>query len=73
MSESESSGKVLQIEDLPENALVAEVAEFFRITDRLCMRWVREGRFPNTFRAGRSYLIPKQDVLDAAHRMYGKR
>lgn len=61
------------VEDLPENCLVNEVAQFFRITDYSVRRWIREGEFPNTFKAGKIFLIPKQDVLDCAHRKYGKR
>jgi len=61
------------VEDLPENCLVNEVAQFFRITDYSVRRWIKENEFPNTFKAGKIFLIPKQDVLDCASRKYGKR
>lgn len=59
--------------DLPALCLVPEVAQFFRQTDETIRGWIKKGSFPNAFKTGRNYLIPKQDVLDLAHRMYGKR
>lgn len=61
------------IEDMPDLALVPEVAEFFRITISVCRDWIRAGKFPGVSKVGKEYRIPKQDVIALAGQMYGKR
>lgn len=65
--------EILSIEDLPENALVPEVAEFFRTTDIIVRRWIRDGAFPDAYLSGKSYRIPKKDVISYMKKQYGKR
>lgn len=60
-------------DDLPDNCIVSEVAQFFRQTDGTIRSWIRDGKFPNAFRGGKIFLVPKQDVLDLAQQKYGKR
>lgn len=60
-------------DDLVENVLVAEVGQFFRQSDDTIRKWIKEGKFPNAYKLGKYLYIPKQDVLDLAHKMYGKR
>lgn len=61
------------IEDMPDLALVPEVADFFRVTIDLVRKWIRDGKLPNTTKIGKEFRIPKQDVINLAHQMYGRR
>ncbi|MDN5745502.1 MAG: helix-turn-helix domain-containing protein [Nocardioidaceae bacterium] len=72
MSEVEPR-EILTVDDLPENVLIPEAAQFFRISELICRRWVRDGHFPNAWKSGRAYIIPRQDVLDHAQKLYGRR
>lgn len=60
-------------EDLPANCLIAEVAQFFRQSDETIRDWVKKGKLPNAYKPGKFILIPKQDVINLAHEMYGQR
>lgn len=65
--------EILSMEDLPENALVEEVAQFFRTTIQVVRQWIKAGEFPNAYKSGRNYLIPKDDVVNYMRSQYGKR
>lgn len=65
--------EILNIVDLPENALVPEVAQFFRTTVAVVRTWITDGAFPNAYMSGKSYRIPKKDVLAYMEAQYGKR
>ena len=46
----------------PEMLTVEEVATVLRVNRRSVQRWASQGRF-TTIRAGRTYRIPRADVL----------
>lgn len=62
-------------ESLPEVCLPAEVQEFFRIGEATFKRWIssknRLDYFPNSYKIGNGWRIPKQDILNLAEKMYG--
>lgn len=63
--------EILSIDDMPDNALVEEVATFFRTTKMIVRKWIRDGEFPHAYLEGRSYLIPKKDIIQRMNKMYG--
>lgn len=65
--------EILSIADLPDLARVEEVASFFRSTVPIVRTWIKKGKFPNSYKQGRGYIIPKQDVISLMETMYGKR
>lgn len=72
-NKAEAPRVINSFDDLPDNCVINEVAQFFRQADETIRTWVKTGEFPNAFKAGRIFLIPKQDVLELAQRKYGKR
>lgn len=60
-------------DDLPAMCLVPEVAQFFRQTDKVIRKWIGDGRFPNAYKEGKAFLIPKEDVINYAEQKYGQR
>lgn len=73
MANDENDNKGLKKDDLPEICLPAEVMDFFRVGETTFKRWLKEGRFPNQFKVGNGWRIPRQDVLNFAEELYGKR
>ena len=63
--------EINSIEDMPDNALVEEVAQFFRVTIPVVRKWIREGVFPNAYKPSRSFLVPKGDIIALMQKKYG--
>lgn len=69
----ENGTEGLTIETMPELCTAEELAEFFRITKPTSLSWLKENRLPNAFKVGGRWRIPKEDILELAKSMYGKR
>lgn len=41
-----------------------QVADQLRVTERTVVREIARGRFPNAFKAGRAWRIPRSDLSD---------
>lgn len=63
--------EIYSIEEMPDNALVPEVAVFFRTTDMVVRKLIKDGEFPNAALRGKNYLIPKKDVIAYMNKLYG--
>jgi hypothetical protein len=73
-TEAPEPSEVLDYIDLPDLALVDEVAKFFRVTGYTIKAWLRAGEaFPNAFKVSSSWRIPKEDALAYAKKLYGDR
>ena len=48
--------------DLSDVMTIGEIAQNLRVTIRTVQRWCMEGRFPNAYRVGRPWRVPKADV-----------
>ncbi len=63
------------IENMPDLLLPPEVANFFRVNNAMVSKWLRDKTdkrpFPNAYKLGNKWRIPKQDVIDYSHRLYG--
>lgn len=66
-----------RIEDLPDQLLPAEVANFFRVSKPIVNGWLRQTGdnrpFPNSYKISKQWRIPKSDVISYAQRLYGSR
>lgn len=49
--------------DLPEFMTIAEVSKYLRLSENVVRIKRRQGVFPNAVRPGRSWLIPRDDVV----------
>lgn len=59
---------------LPQNMLPREAAEYFRVKPDSILVWLRDPEvFPNAFKIGGSWRIPRGDVVDYAQRLQGDR
>lgn len=65
--------EILHVNDLPDNALVDEAAEFFRCTPLNIRNLIKDNAFPNTYKIGKQYRIPKKDIISYMESRYGKR
>lgn len=54
-----------------ERLTVNEVAEIFRVSAETVRIWITEGKFPNTIRPGRKFLILRDDVTAIIKAEYG--
>lgn len=48
--------------DLPDIMTTKEVADKLKIESGTVSKWCLEKKFPNAFRAGRNWRIPRADV-----------
>lgn len=64
---------VERVEDLRELNTPEEIAEFFRVSALIMRKWLRSDQFPNAFKIAGRWRIPRQDVLDLAQSLYGKK
>ena len=56
----------LLLQSYPAMLTVSEVAAVLRVNPRSIQRWARDGRFASV-RVGKSYRIPRADVLRWLH------
>lgn len=58
----------------PELMVPREVAAYFRVKPNTVLEWLgRNDVFPNAFKIGGSWRIPREDVKDYALRLRGDR
>jgi len=50
-----------------------EVSKLFSVTPETVRNWVVEGKFPNTRRVGRKYMIPETDLQALLSSTYGEK
>ena len=48
--------------DLEDVMKISEIAKKVKVTDNTVTRWCNKGYFPNAFRVGSSWRIPRTDV-----------
>jgi len=77
MSDHESDAptpeETVGYDPLPELMLPQEVADYFRVTPYTLNAWLRKGAFPNAFKIGGSWRIPREEVRAYAKTLYGDR
>lgn len=65
--------KPLTVDDLPELATMEELALFFRVSVPTAKKWVQSDSLPQAFKLGGRWMIPKEDIINLAKSMYGKK
>ena len=48
--------------DLEDVMTVSEIAVKLRVNSNTVLRWCKDGKFPNAYRAGKPWRVPKRDV-----------
>ena len=67
-----SDGEFVRYSDLPDLCKPEHIAAYFDVTKPTVMTWLRSGKFPEAFKIGGSYRIPKESVRAYAESKYGK-
>ena len=67
-----TEGEFVRYADLPDLCKPEHIAAYFDVTKPTVMTWLRKNYFPEAFKIGGSYRIPKESVRAYAESKYGK-